>query len=260
MSKQCKIVEDLLPLYHDGVCSQESRQMVEEHLAGCENCKKLLGKMDVELVAPTAQDVNIKPLESINKMMKKGKRKALVTGISIALTVVLVLFAGMSIWWYTWEYTYYKAFVEGHDPYAVYCFDENGNIVGSADEDFSQYTWYDDTYRYHVEIPGFLSGAGTVDMDRLDCPEGEQISVSISRLNGTKYVFCVSFTGDRHYWVDENGYHHWPNFMVDSEMNQYYMDHWSDETIAEKDAKLEEYEEEVRALINDAIAMWPFIK
>ena len=34
------IVQDLLPLYHDGVCSDESRAAVEEHLKTCEDCRR----------------------------------------------------------------------------------------------------------------------------------------------------------------------------------------------------------------------------
>ena len=34
------IVMDLLPLYHDGVCSAASRGAVEEHLKTCETCRK----------------------------------------------------------------------------------------------------------------------------------------------------------------------------------------------------------------------------
>ena len=30
-----EIVWDLLPLYHDGVCSEKSRAAVEEHLTAC---------------------------------------------------------------------------------------------------------------------------------------------------------------------------------------------------------------------------------
>ena len=36
------IVQDLLPLYHDGVCSDKSRAAVEEHLKTCEDCRAAL--------------------------------------------------------------------------------------------------------------------------------------------------------------------------------------------------------------------------
>ena len=38
----CKMIEDILPLYVDGVCSEESRAAVEEHLAQCESCREKL--------------------------------------------------------------------------------------------------------------------------------------------------------------------------------------------------------------------------
>ena len=44
MNIPCDTIRDLLPLYHDEVCSQESRKLVEEHLAGCESCRAELAK------------------------------------------------------------------------------------------------------------------------------------------------------------------------------------------------------------------------
>ena len=38
----CGIIQDLLPLYHDGVCSDKSRAAVEEHLQTCEACRAAL--------------------------------------------------------------------------------------------------------------------------------------------------------------------------------------------------------------------------
>lgn len=40
MSYPCGIIKDLLPLYIDDVCNNESRQAVENHLAECEACRK----------------------------------------------------------------------------------------------------------------------------------------------------------------------------------------------------------------------------
>ena len=42
----CEVVQDILPLYHDGVCSGASRKMVENHLQECCTCKTLLQEMD----------------------------------------------------------------------------------------------------------------------------------------------------------------------------------------------------------------------
>lgn len=35
----CSIIKDLIPSYLDGICSEDSREAVEEHLASCEPCR-----------------------------------------------------------------------------------------------------------------------------------------------------------------------------------------------------------------------------
>ena len=41
----CDIVKDLIPLYIDGCCSEESSKIVEKHIRDCGDCKKLLDDM-----------------------------------------------------------------------------------------------------------------------------------------------------------------------------------------------------------------------
>ena len=41
----CNIVKDLIPLYIDGCCSEESEKVVEEHIKDCGDCKKLFEDM-----------------------------------------------------------------------------------------------------------------------------------------------------------------------------------------------------------------------
>lgn len=45
MKLSCGIVQDLMPLYEDGVCGEESRAAVEEHLKQCSSCRSLLSDM-----------------------------------------------------------------------------------------------------------------------------------------------------------------------------------------------------------------------
>ena len=35
----CNIIEDVLPLYVDGVCSDETIELIESHIQNCEDCK-----------------------------------------------------------------------------------------------------------------------------------------------------------------------------------------------------------------------------
>lgn len=93
----CKIVQDLLPLYHDGVCSQESRAAVEEHLAGCAACRQLLADMDAPL--PEAEEKKTEEdaavVERIAREWRRLWRRTLLTGVA----VVLVLCLGGFVFW-----------------------------------------------------------------------------------------------------------------------------------------------------------------
>ncbi len=41
----CDVVRDLLPLYVDGACSEASRALVDEHIAACPSCAKMLSQL-----------------------------------------------------------------------------------------------------------------------------------------------------------------------------------------------------------------------
>ena len=41
----CNIVSDLIPLYIDGCCSDESEKIVKEHIETCDSCRKLFENM-----------------------------------------------------------------------------------------------------------------------------------------------------------------------------------------------------------------------
>lgn len=45
----CDVIRDLIPLYIDGCCSEESERVVKEHIRNCDSCKQLLDEMS----APT---------------------------------------------------------------------------------------------------------------------------------------------------------------------------------------------------------------
>lgn len=73
MEKNCKVISDLLPLYLDEACSDESKEIVEEHLKECEKCrllaedmkksisdKKIPAQNDAQVLKKTAWIINKK--------------------------------------------------------------------------------------------------------------------------------------------------------------------------------------------------------
>ena len=89
MSKQCKIVQDLLPLYVDKVSSDESNKLIEAHLKECDECNKVLNILKNE-----EKVSNVDEKDAIKRFNKKLKRKNLKIIIITILIIILVAFLG----------------------------------------------------------------------------------------------------------------------------------------------------------------------
>lgn len=83
MTIRCSIVEDLLPLYNEGLLQDETNDYVEKHLKSCTDCAEL-GKLSTE---PVMEDAV--PPSPINheKMMSK---------ITLRLSLYQIIFVGLS--------------------------------------------------------------------------------------------------------------------------------------------------------------------
>lgn len=88
MNVSCNVIEDLLPLYHDGVCSGDSRALVEEHLKTCEKCGKMKTALDAEEPSESAAD-DKKALKGIKKKVRRGRFAALLAGVALVLASAL---------------------------------------------------------------------------------------------------------------------------------------------------------------------------
>ncbi|HCL03944.1 MAG TPA: hypothetical protein DHW61_16315 [Lachnoclostridium phytofermentans] len=83
MNKSCDIVRDLIPLYLDNVCSQESRRFVEEHVEHCESCKKELSENRIEFDSMTfkSDKEEVETMKKIAHKWKKDKSISFMKGI-----------------------------------------------------------------------------------------------------------------------------------------------------------------------------------
>lgn len=89
----CAVVRDLLPLYHDGVVSDETKADVEAHIADCSDCNSELEKLERELPADEASTDTRK---IFSKFAKKRKRKnRLVNIICFVVGALIVLAAAV---------------------------------------------------------------------------------------------------------------------------------------------------------------------
>ncbi len=86
----CNIIKDLLPSYIDGICSDDTAKLVEDHVKHCEECKTYLNKMQQQMTyipqQPKEVEKAIKPFKKINKK----RRIQVIT--AIAMTFLMTFF------------------------------------------------------------------------------------------------------------------------------------------------------------------------
>ena len=88
----CAVIKDLLPLYADDVLSEESKELVSEHLATCESCKNELANMQSEIEKPQHDDkAKINALKSMKKKIFKQKAVSVVVIIFFAFAIHIVI-------------------------------------------------------------------------------------------------------------------------------------------------------------------------
>jgi len=105
MKYSCDVVRDLLPLYHDEVCSESSRKIVEEHLAECDLCKIIMEKINDNTYDNRLQN---EKENVVGHHAEKVKRKSLIMGICfsaifavpILVCLIVNLAAGHALDWF----------------------------------------------------------------------------------------------------------------------------------------------------------------
>lgn len=102
MNYPCGLIQDLLPLFHDGVCSEESKSVIKEHLKECEPCKKYYEElceadcMDQASSPPPDPTEELKKAASFQAVKKKLHRR-LILAVVIAALVTSGIFWGISV-------------------------------------------------------------------------------------------------------------------------------------------------------------------
>ncbi len=152
----CNIIEDLLPLYAEGLVSDKTKIQIEKHIDNCDKCKKTLENIrkDNSVFSNNEEESN----EELNsdreiKCIKNIKRKIIVRIIfAIIISVSITFFAGYMLDTYRimknqdGQYYIYniktgnvKEGINSSNMLAEYTIDNNGkkvkyNIVFTFDE------------------------------------------------------------------------------------------------------------------------------
>ena len=103
---ECNVVRDLMPLVLDRVASEESREIVETHIASCEECRKQYDAMKADLPEETRAEYEEeqKQFTDALKAIKKKKLRRRIRLIALAAlacmaAVLIGLFAYDALFW-----------------------------------------------------------------------------------------------------------------------------------------------------------------
>lgn len=101
MKLSCNVIRDLLPLYRDGVCADETCALVEEHLADCAACRAELEALDAPLGQTAEEQREVCALDGVAKTWRRGKLRAFFKGCAVTAllcAVLLGMFAALVGW------------------------------------------------------------------------------------------------------------------------------------------------------------------
>lgn len=204
MSKiSCDVIRDLMVLYEDNVCSEESRALVDEHIRECDACRRLyetaaIGLPDISLKKEGNSDngKNDDELSDVfRQACKKLRRKITYRHILTVWITLWVIVIGSTIW--TGWLKYQINIVPSEDVQITELYElENGSIyctfqckdvitaVNTSEikvPEGMRYKEYDDGWQeIYFQYPGPFSNS----VDKLIY--GDEISVVFPREDGSR--------------------------------------------------------------------------
>lgn len=85
MDVTCNVIEDLLPLYADGICSEDTKTIIEHHIAVCPECREKLEAMTAKL------EKNEKKTEIDNPFKKVKKHYLRLVTVTLLVCALIIV-------------------------------------------------------------------------------------------------------------------------------------------------------------------------
>ncbi len=211
MKYNCDMIKDLLPLYADEVCSEESRKAVAEHLTECNACRSMLEKMNKQLVVNVNNDIS-----TLKRIKQRIRIERIVISAVIIVTVTIAMFF-TSIFLQTEKTMDYEKYNLAENVYAEE--DAEGN-VWIVKEDMAVHAWFialnvRDKNGYCLQDEEFDKEAANAYM----------ITLKERRIND---VFDIMVGGDTELWKERSKIIDVNNIRHDKIDEVYYYDDVTD--------------------------------
>ncbi len=200
----CDVIKDLLPLYKDDVCSEKSKDLIEEHLSECEDCREYLDALNSELPPVTlaqdkagAKNANESGssasdgIETLRRISRQINWLKVVVVLSAAITVFVVSTALSLVKEYNPELYLFDRRVAAEDIKMTELYRlENGDFYFTLE---SEYPCSPISYGARIDSPdseyseSYDNGESCISLEKVSKLE----HLFLSRLDSRKYSFVV---------------------------------------------------------------------
>ena len=186
MKLNCNIVDDLLPLYLEDICSEDSKAALEKHLQECSACREKLARMKSSDILYKVEKLEgqLPIAEYARKVKRHRVRIGILAVLFCAIAACILALCGLAI-------------IDMHrqaNP-TVYEVEEGtynltaANLNGQAEE-IEQYVFYTNSTQIQVKVQGDGNFRGTV---MLWSTEDTKNFIQIGEIN--ERTNTVTFTG-----------------------------------------------------------------
>lgn len=133
----CEFIQDMLPLYIDGITGRASNEAVKEHIAGCSECREMLEQMQQarELQEALDRQQEIRDIDYMKKVRKAGRRSNAVLVIILAVMLLVPLYFAIAV--------SNPIHIPGEEPVTVWS-DRDRSGFEYGGEEYILYEGYDD--------------------------------------------------------------------------------------------------------------------
>ena len=96
MKNECDIVRDLLPLCAEGLASEASRRLVEDHVAACEECRAEYESFNGKTEEPPIPQTDAEPLMRIRRLIVLKRIQGVALGFALAAIIAVSVFGALN--------------------------------------------------------------------------------------------------------------------------------------------------------------------
>lgn len=137
MDISCDIIRDVLPLYAEDLVSDATRQMVEDHLCGCDPCLKQLGILKKAAQLPVEIDTGA--LKRVGITIRRKRILTVTAAVMSVITVLLCLLGWLNV----------TIYLEPEDAVIAVEAAEDGSLCYTVYDyvmGHSSFGWYEEGY------------------------------------------------------------------------------------------------------------------